>query len=394
MPRKYSLQRPPARRFAAVAVGAASSGRVGYDDRMPSTIAHRIEREIGMSGLVDALASKLSASDLRSILMEVYRLRAAGVKAAGIGAHAARDPLMAPSTVSARNLMIFDSAAFQAASEFVALELSPLGPFSSASTLGGTSQNNVVTTIRNAEVLGDPTIALALEAARRRRSADVVRLCASHRVIRLQPFDVPGYSPHFRLFGLVTAGRDTGSFRFETAHLLEHVRVYLRMFRILTAGGIALQSPLVEFADMMAVEAALAAAGVSRDEIRQAVRAHRLGGSERFLRERGIAALPDAQCPQLESDVIAPLRDEFPEARFRVSQQRLEGLGYYRSFTLRISPQAPDGTRYPIVDGGFTDWTARLLGNRKERLLISGIGSEFVCRTYLPDSSCAPAPEG
>jgi hypothetical protein len=145
---------------------------------------------------------------------------------------------------------------------------------------------------------------------------------------------------------------------------------------------------------MMAVEAALAAAGVSRDEIRQAVRAHRLGGSERFLRERGIAALPDAQCPQLESDVIAPLRDEFPEARFRVSQQRLEGLGYYRSFTLRISPQAPDGTRYPIVDGGFTDWTARLLGNRKERLLISGIGSEFVCRTYLPDSSCAPAPEG
>ncbi|MGA3239839.1 MAG: hypothetical protein ABSG03_26490, partial [Bryobacteraceae bacterium] len=127
---------------------------------MPSTIAHRIEREIGMSGLVDALASKLSASDLRSILMEVYRLRAAGVKAAGIGAHAARDPLMAPSTVSARNLMIFDSAAFQAASEFIALELSPLGPFSSASTLGGTSQNNVVTTIRNAEVLGDPTIAL------------------------------------------------------------------------------------------------------------------------------------------------------------------------------------------------------------------------------------------
>jgi hypothetical protein len=343
---------------------------------MPSRIAHRIERELGMPGLVDALASKLPASDLRSIMMEVYLARAEGVNAAGICAHAARDPLMAPSTVSARDLMVFDSAAFQAASEFVALELSPLCPFSSASTLGGTSQNNVVTTIRNAEALGDPTIALA-----------------SHRVIRLQPFDVPGYSPHFRLFGLVTAGRDTGSFRFETVHLVEHVRVYLRLFRILTAGGVALVSPLVEFADMMAVEEALAAAGVTRDEIRQAVRAHRLGGSERFLRERGIAALPDAQRPQLESDVIAPLRDEFPEAQFRMNQQRLEGLGYYRSFTLRISPQAPDGTRYPIVDGGFTDWTARLLGSRKERLLISGIGSEFVCRTFLPGSSCPPAPE-
>ena len=168
-----------------------------------------------------ALASKLSASDLRSILMEVYLARAARVKEADIWAHAARDALMAPSTVSARDLILFDSVAFQAASGFGALDLSPVCPFGAASTLGGTSQNNVVTAIRNGEALGDPTIALALEAGRRRRAADLVHLCASHRVIRLQPFDVPGYSPHFRLFGLVTAGRDTGSFRFETAHLLE-----------------------------------------------------------------------------------------------------------------------------------------------------------------------------
>jgi hypothetical protein len=120
---------------------------------------------------------------------------------------------------------------------------------------------------------------------------------------------------------------------------------------------------------------------VSHDEIRQSVRAHQLGGSEAFSAR--LAAEVDARHPQLESDVIAPLREEFPEAQFRVNQQRLEGLGYYRDFTLRISPKAPDGNRYPIVDGGFTDWTARLLGNQKERLLISGIGSEFVCKTYV-----------
>jgi hypothetical protein len=34
------------------------------------------------------------------------------------------------------------------------------------------------------------------------------------------------------------------------------------------------------------------------------------------------------------------------------------------------------GTDYSIVDGGFTDWTQQLLSNRKERLLISGMGSE------------------
>src|SRR6266481_8575870 len=99
---------------------------------MPSRIADRIERELGMAGLVDALASKLSASDLRSILMEVYRSRAAGVKESDIRAHADRDPLMAPSTVSARDLLAFDSVACRAASEFVALELSPVCPFSAA----------------------------------------------------------------------------------------------------------------------------------------------------------------------------------------------------------------------------------------------------------------------
>jgi hypothetical protein len=31
-----------------------------------------------------------------------------------------------------------------------------------------------------------------------------------------------------------------------------------------------------------------------------------------------------------------------------------------------------------IADGGFTDWTARLLGNAKERLLISGLGLDRV----------------
>jgi hypothetical protein len=35
-----------------------------------------------------------------------------------------------------------------------------------------------------------------------------------------------------------------------------------------------------------------------------------------------------------------------------------------------------DGSRSNVSDGGFTDWTARLLADAKERLLISGLGSE------------------
>jgi ubiquinone/menaquinone biosynthesis C-methylase UbiE len=34
------------------------------------------------------------------------------------------------------------------------------------------------------------------------------------------------------------------------------------------------------------------------------------------------------------------------------------------------------GEELLLTDGGLTDWTARLLNNRKERLAISGLGTE------------------
>jgi hypothetical protein len=93
------------------------------------------------------------------------------------------------------------------------------------------------------------------------------------------------------LFALVTGGRDTGSYRFETTHLLEHVRVYLRILRMLAALGFSFRSSLVEFAGLVAVETAVGVAGTTSDEIQSAVRAHWLGGSDLFLQQRGVAGL-------------------------------------------------------------------------------------------------------
>lgn len=133
------------------------------------------------------------------------------------------------------------------------------------------------------------------------------------------------------------------------------------------------------------------------------VRAHLPGAAERFLAERGVrlpSSIADpgtelrdlARGHRLESAMVRlgllkehvfdGLQADFPEAVFRFNLARLEGLGYYAGLCLRVSPATPDGVRYPIADGGLTDWTARLLGDRKERLLTSGIGSEFVCRAY------------
>ena len=368
---------------------------------MPSKITRRILEESGVPGLFTILAEELPASDLQSLLLEIFQVRARAAREPELLARSSRTPLTTPSSVSARDLNVFDRVAFQAAPEFEAIELSPVCPMGTAQVLGGIDQNNVLTTIRHAEVLGDSTPALALECARRRkplpaRTAAPIRLAASHRTVRLQPFDVPGFTPHFRLFTLVTAGRDSGSHEFERQHLAEHVRFYLNLFRALNREGFQLSAPLVEISDVSLSEALLNAAGVNREEVRQMVRAHIPGGSERFLAQRGIhlpsavlspkdelpASLPQQRLQQIKEQLFDTFQSEFPEAEFRFNLARLEGLGYYTGLCLRISPEAPDGVRYPIADGGFTDWTARLLADQKERLLTSGLGSEFVCRKY------------
>jgi hypothetical protein len=368
---------------------------------MQSKITRRILADTGIPRLFSVLAEDLPAGDLQSLLLSVFQHRARALREPDLSAHPKRSALTTPSTVDARLFNTFDRVAFQTAAGFEAVDLSPVDPLGTATVLGGIDQNNVLATIRNAEVLGDSTPSLALECARRRRDLGArtpapLRLASSHRVVRLQPFDFPGYTPHFRLFTLVSAGRDTGSSSFELQHLGEHVRFYLHLFRALNREGFHLASPLVEISDLGITEALLNAAGISRDQVREMVRAHLPEASERFLSEGRItlpsevvsprdelpASVPQQRLQLIKERMVDALQPEFPEAGFRFNLARLEGLGYYSGLCLRISPLAPDGERYPVTDGGFPDWTARLLQDKKERLLTSGIGTEFVCRKY------------
>jgi hypothetical protein len=366
----------------------------------PPKILERIAAETGLARLDAVLANEVSPGDLQSLLLHVFQQRSGALREADLMQSAERS-LLTPSRVDARVINRFDQVAFSTAGRFEALELSPVSALGLNRVLGEIDQNNVLTTIRNAEVLGDPTPALALECARRRRDpklrvAGAVRLCASQRVIRLQPFDVPGFTPHFRLFALVSAGRDSGSHTFEIEHLREHVRFYLELCRALGHAGFSFERPRVEISDVSVIRDLLSAAGVALEELRAAIRAHKLGESARFLADRGVVLPEEVWDPvkelpginaqhrlaRVKAEIFDALAPSFPEAEFRFNLARLEGLSYYRGLCLRISPLAPDGNRYSVVDGGFTDWTARLLQDRKERMLASGIGTEFACSRY------------
>ncbi|MFI6102468.1 hypothetical protein ACIA8G_43550 [Lentzea sp. NPDC051213] len=124
--------------------------------------------------------------------------------------------------------------------------------------------------------------------------------------------------------------------------------------------------------------------------VQRVVRAQRFSGAGRFAhftlfaavsagRDRGSLAFERqhfaehveflrAACGDVEFRVTV-LDPRFEVVRGDLPADPSRHTGYYKGLCFKVFR---DGVE--IGDGGFTDWTQRLMGNRKERLLISGVG--------------------
>jgi hypothetical protein len=78
----------------------------------------------------------------------------------------------------------------------------------------------------------------------------------------------------------------------------------------------------------------------------------------------------------LREQVLRPLQAAWPAVSWSFDDDRQAGRNYYTDACFAADAVHPDGSRSNLSDGGFTGWTSRLLADRKERLLISGLGSE------------------
>ena len=304
-------------------------------------ILSRIEREAGVPGLVEALTDRLSPADLSSLLLEVFRRRAATRVPRDLLVDHTDNRFCRPSVVDARVLAEWDRVVFGALpSDFEVMELSPLAPLGVCSAVATVSQNKVLSTTRGVEVVSDGTNVLALECALRRRAGrskgedTPVKLAASMRVVRAQQFEGARSFAHFRLLHLSSAGRDSGTSEFVFDALVEHVAIQLRALRAFLGDAAPLRVALTDL------------------------------------------STHESSAPWTER-AIGALRREHPDAEVVIDQQRESGRGYYRSVCFKLYARAADEW-LDIGDGGDVDWTARLLSDRRERLFISGVGSERV----------------
>jgi hypothetical protein len=297
----------------------------------------RIARNAGID-FVETLVG-LQPTDLQSVLLEVHRRLAGRLQPPTILQRYAENRFVRPAQVDPRVSSAFEQLAWSLLpAAYHPIELSPLCPLGTCSTVAAVDQNKAVATDRNVEVVSDSTNVLALEAALRRRSAlrepgdeeTVVRLAASQRQVRAQFYGNPRTSAHFRLLAVVTAGRALPRSLFECTALVEQVAYYVSVLRSWRPEW-TVEVVLTDFA-----------------------------GRSRLLKEQ----------------VLAPLREQAPEVDVHINLDRQEGRGYYFDLCYKLYVGTESGASIEVGDGGSTDWTRRLLSDRRERLVIGGLGIE------------------
>lgn len=207
------------------------------------------------------------------------------------------------------------------------------------------SQDWVLTTIRNLEVVADPTNILALECALQRQriskgepnSSKPAHLACSHRVIRTQRYRNPSAVQHFRVFSLCSARRNTQTCRFDIEAVVQHTWFYAKSLTAFLGPDIPLRATITQPSKDSHVEA-------------------------------------------LFKPLLENLRKEYANLDIGLEKVQARKTEYYRELRFQICATPRGRTEIELVDGGDSDWVHKLLDNAKERLVTRGIGSERVCQ--------------
>lgn len=309
-------------------------------------VLEHLIKKIGSPELINLLTDHLSGSELQTLLLYVFQQRTDRLKPNQILQSYQKNRFVHPSSVSASFFNKIDQLAYKVASNFEPLELSPLAPLGACSVLGPVSQNKVVSTARNNEILSDCTNIMALECASRRKQnkdrATNIHLCTSHRLVRAQSLLSAHHTAHFRVFTLCSAGKDTGHFKFEIIALITQLRFYLEFLQVLGQEGFHFEKITIKLTPL--------AKNISESNV--------------------------------VTQIFEPLKVLFPAVTYSIFPERTSGRGYYRILCFKVSAVNKEGQVFDLADGGFTDWTQQLMSDKKERNLISGIGTELICKCF------------
>ncbi len=297
-------------------------------------ILQKINLKAGFD-LVSLLSERLSGSDLNSLLIEVFQRRTSQIAASELLQHYKLNPFVKPAETDVLRLRQkeLESLTLLAQNGFEPLELSPVSQLGTCSVLATVNQKKVISATRGTEVLADATNAIAMHIAHLRKTqADfksVLKFCTTHRHVRTPKVQIEGFTPHFKIVCMVTSGRDNGDFEFEKKAVEDHFRsleallkqvlnIKVKYFKLVPRAGYAQNDRLI---------------------------------SKIFEHVSS----------------FAPVTVDYDEAE----------NNYYSGIQFKAVIEI-SGKEIEIADGGFVNWTQKLLQNKKQRFFISGLGLEYL----------------
>ncbi|HEY4478272.1 MAG TPA: hypothetical protein VI775_00315 [Candidatus Paceibacterota bacterium] len=366
----------------------------------------RILSTIGIKDIIDVLSSKnLNWADFHTLLLHIFEKRIEDVSPVDVMRNYKENRFSAVADTDQRELIEIDRFLYRVLpSYFLAVELSPVNSIGANATLTTLDSKVVLSTIRNMEVVGDPSMTLAIECAHRRRFVRTIKenlevhLATSHRALRLQNFPRnSGLTSHFRAFALASAARDIIGFnKFELVSLSAHIEAWLNFLMCSLEIGYRAQNLSVAISDVRIAERLILDGRVSREEV-----IHRAKDKTFNIFNVCSIDLPDqidyvrdisVVHPELETyirelqftekQMIEPLRNKYPSVHFYFDLGRCSGMGYYSGICYKLVAQNVVGNKYQLAGGGACNWTRKLLNSKKEHLITGGFGTEMFSKLF------------
>lgn len=304
----------------------------------------RVLDKIGVENLINILGKEISLSDLNTLLLEVFRQKTNDITAADLLEKYSTNRFVHPSEIDPIWMKQLEVELLKISknSLYTPIQISPVSPLGTCSVIVTADQNKVISALRGTEVVSDATNVLVLHVCdllkkgKLKNDSDLIRFSTSHRHVRAQKFEQKGLVPHFNIFCMVTSGKDKGSYSFERQALLEHIKVYRDIFKTVFNTDITI----------------------------------RLTASRGYTDSKGLI--------QRLSEYI---NKKLPEVSLIKDSTERDNL-YYQGLQFTITAKL-NGQEINIGDGGIVDWSQQLLGNKKERMFISGIGLEMICYSLV-----------
>jgi len=319
---------------------------------MQNSIIESLLKKIDDPKILDILVDQLSFSELQTLLLHVYKSKADKMTPAQLMREYEKNRFVKPSVFSSYDLHTLETMAYSCLpAYFEVITLSPVVPLGTSSSIAPVSQDKVLTTIRNTEVISDSTNALALECSQRRReilkkeprSDQVIKLATSHQLLRTQRTGIPGPYSHFRVFALGSAGRSQPFHQFEFIHIQQHMDYYLNL----------LLNHLQNATQALQVYIILNLYG------------------------------PTLQQNIVDKTIIKPIKDKYGQhtkIKYSIYSHSNYNNKYYEIMDFQIAIRKDTNRHIPVANGGFLNWTQQLVSNKKERFIASGLFLDSLCQ--------------